>query len=272
LLLAADAFFFSPAPDTRVPRRTRWLVWAGIAIVLALAIVALSACTVTGGPGGSASSSATTGSILGSSAPGATSATGTPETTTATTAAAGIAEPGALSIPPGSTFTEGGGGPKSYTFREEWRRALIVAKQWRPGAYLVTASGNNVNDDGVPSGWALTFADAIPTDELLVVHVDPWGQVTSKRTFKTAVVMDLLQPGDAKIPFGIMDSDAAVTAARAALSAKYDLSATKNPTIGLSFARDGRGPYWTYYVEVSSPTYLTTRVDALTGEATLGGK
>lgn len=170
-------------------------------------------------------------------------------------------------IPAGRAIPEGGGGPDSYTFREEWRRALAKAKEWRPGAYLVTASGNYVNDDGVPSSWQMTFVDAIPADKLLRVEIDPWGAVTTTKEIDTTKVKDLLQPGDARIPFGIMDSDAAVAAAKKALGASYELGKTENPAIRLQFDRDDSGPWWIYVVEDENGKLIITRVHALTGVA-----
>jgi len=184
---------------------------------------------------------------------------------------AGDAVPGATSIPPGRSFSEGGGGPKSYTFREEWRRASVVARQWREGAYLVTASGQNVNVDGVPSSWTMMFVDAIPTDEILFVEIDPWGAVTKKRTVKTAEVTDQLQPGDDRIPFGILDSDAAVTNGKDALSTA-NLPVSGNARLTLSYFRDGSGPFWSYIVEGPSPSGTIVRVNANTGEAVVLSK
>jgi hypothetical protein len=198
------------------------------------------------------------------SAPGGVARQTAPATT-----GPGFAQPRATDIPPGRSFAEGGGGPKSYTFREEWRRALKVARQWRKGAYLVTASGNNVNSDGVPSLWSMKFVNAIPTDEILVVEVDPWGNISSQHKVSTAKVTDLLQPGDGKIPYGVLDSDAAVAAGRAALAKKHDLATTSNPALRLEYARAGTGPHWVYYVEEKSPTYFTAEIDALTGAATV---
>ena len=84
-------------------------------------------------------------------------------------------------IPPGREIAEGGGGPMQYTFREEWRRALAEARKWRSGAYLITAAGAMVNDEGVPSRWALDFIDRADADAVLKVDVDPWGAITQTR-------------------------------------------------------------------------------------------
>jgi hypothetical protein len=203
--------------------------------------------------------------------PGSTTTTSTTGTTDATSSAGsqegtGAAVEGATSIPPGSSFVEGGGGPSSYTFREEWRRALASAQQWRQGAYLVTASGDNVNSDGVPSEWSLRFVDAIPTDEILVVGIDPWGQITSKVGIDTRKVTDQLQPGDGRIPEGILDSDAAIRLGHAALSSAGS-DTTGTTRLLLSFDRDGSGPYWRVVVEQPGGGIATASVNALTGQA-----
>jgi hypothetical protein len=179
--------------------------------------------------------------------------------------------PGATSIPPGRSFAEGGGGPLSYTFREEWRRASEVAKQWRSGAFLVTASGRDVNDEGVPSSWTMMFVDAIPTDEILFVTIDPWGKVTKKETIKTAERTDQLQPGDDRIPFGILDSDMAVAKGKAALAAGA-APVGGNARLLLSFARDDTGPYWNYVVEAPNSRLATARINARTGETKMLGQ
>jgi len=204
----------------------------------------------------------TDGQLTTSAPNGSTSATGgsaTGET------ASGDAAPGATSIPQGRAFAEGGGGPESYTFREEWRRAVETASQWRSGAFLVTASGRNVNTDGVPSSWTMMFVDAIPTDEILFIEIDPWGKVTAKRTVDTAKVFDLLQPGDARIPFGVADSDVAVAKSVAALTAGGG-SRGGNATLTLAFARDHTGPYWTYMAEGPGSKRSVVRVEAMTGQ------
>jgi hypothetical protein len=178
----------------------------------------------------------------------------------------GVAVPNSQTIPPGRSFVEGGGGPRSYTFREEWRKALLVAQQWRRGAFLVTASGQYVNSDGVPSVWQVKFVDAIPADKILMIEIDPWGNVTSKREVDTSKVTDLLQPGDARIPFGVMDSDAAVTICRKALEAVNKAAATGNASMRLECRADKTGPWWICAIEVPGDKYVTARVHALTGQ------
>ena len=241
-------------------RSSRDLIMATAATLAALL---LTACIVPGGPG---SGSTVRGpSDATSSGPGSSTAT---ESSTQGGDAAGDAVPGAESIPPGRSFAEGGGGPNSYTFREEWRRASQEAQKWRPGAFLVTASGPNVNNDGVPSSWSMRFVNAIPTDEILVVEIDPWGTITRKHTIRTAEITDQLQPGDAQIPFGIMDSDAAVAKGEEALSGGM----SSNARLLLSFARDHTGPYWSYVVEGPDSQLATARINALTGATNVLGQ
>lgn len=235
-------------------RRTfsrRWLA------VLLLSTLLLAGCSGAGStPSGSTPPSTATGAA----------ATSTPSGSTGSGTVSGSSP-----IPAGRSIREGGGGPVSYTFREEWRRALAVAQQWRKGAYLITASGTKINDNGVPSSWLMKFVDAIPADAVLMVEIDPWGKVTAKREVKTSEATDLLQPGDAKIPFGVIDSDAAVAAGKRVLAPKYNLSKTKSPSIGLTFRADHTGPYWTYLVEAPGSKYLSAKVNALTGAVGVGG-
>jgi hypothetical protein len=234
------------------------------AAVAVLVILLLAACK---GPGGTTTTQ-TDGGELATSTPDGSQAT------TATSTDAGQSDggpvPNATSIPVGRSFSEGGGGPLSYTFRGEWKRASEEARRWRPGAFLVTASGRDVNSDGVPSSWTMMFVDAIPTDEILFVTVDPWGKVTKKHAVKTAEMTDQLQPGDDQIPFGIMDSDAAVAKARAALAAS-GVSGEGATQLMLAFFRDGTGPYWTYMLERPGSPFTSARIDALTGETTVTG-
>jgi hypothetical protein len=174
-------------------------------------------------------------------------------------------------IPPGRGIPEGGGGPNSYTFREEWRRARSVAQTWRSGAYLVSGAGSFVNDDGVPNSWSLTFVAEAAADRILLVEIDPWGKVTSTREVTGDQAVFLLGSHAGRIPYGVIDSDTAVAAGKAALGARYDLAKTRDPRIGLRFRdADGSGPYWTYTLfNVSTAAYVSARIDALTGAVTL---
>jgi len=188
-------------------------------------------------------------------------ATGTPTTTDQ--AAAG-------DIPAGRGIAEGGGGPLSYTFREEWRRALAAAQNWRSGAYLISASGDFVNDDGVPSQWTVAFIDKADADAVLVGEIDPWGKVTATREVTGDGVSSFVGQYTKRMPYAIMDSDTAVGLGKTALASRYDLAKTKDPRIGLNFSLvDGSGPFWTYTLfDESTATYVSVQIDALTGEVT----
>lgn len=234
--------------------------------VLGLAALLLAACSGLGRP-----ARARSGGDQLVAASTRTSATQAFEVPAGVSASRGSAVPNASSIPPGRSFSEGGAGSKSYTFREEWRRALSVAEVWRSGAYLITASGRNVNDDGVPSTWSMKFVDAIPTDEVLMLDIDPWGTVTQKHLAKTSVITDLVQPGDGRIPLGIMDSDAAVAKCKQALAAAQR-PVTGNADLGLAFVRDGSGPFWSYVAEGPDSRYFIAGVNAVTGETRVADK
>lgn len=173
-------------------------------------------------------------------------------------------------IPPGREIAEGGGGPLSYTFREEWRRARAVALKWRGGAYLITAAGDFVNDDGVPSHWTLDFIDKADADAVFVVEIDPWGKVTQTREVTGGGVSSFVGQYTNRIPYTIIDSDKAVGLGKAALASRYDLAKTKDPRIGLNFSvLDGSGPYWTYTLFYESTAeYVSAQINALTGEVT----
>jgi hypothetical protein len=175
-------------------------------------------------------------------------------------------------IPPGREIAEGGGGPAQYTFREEWRRALQEAQKWRSGAYLVIASGDMVNDDGVPSYWALNFIDKTDADAVLKLDIDAWGKVTQKRELVGSDVGSVVTKYTKRIPFDIIDSDQAVTLGKAALGSRHDLSKTKDPRLGLNISEtDGSGPYWTYTLfDQQTAAYITARMDAMTGKAMPG--
>jgi hypothetical protein len=245
-----------------------------MALIAALAAVA-GACGAA--PATAAPSSATAAPSPATAAPSpATSAVTTVSTATetaptttipATTAAATLLE----DIPPGRGIAEGGGGPLAYTFREEWRKARVEARLWRPGAYLISGSGLYVNDDGVPSYWAFNFIDRPDADAVLKIQIDPWGTVTQAGEAKGNEIASYVGEFTAPIPYAVIDSDAAVRLGKAAIAARYDLDETKDPRLGLNFsALDGSGPYWQYTVfRTSSASYVTARIHALTGEATL---
>jgi hypothetical protein len=174
-------------------------------------------------------------------------------------------------IPPGREIAEGGGGPISYTFREEWRRARSAAQGWRSGAYLVSAVGSFINEDGVPSSWTFQFIDRASPDAVLVVEIDPWGKVTATREVTGTGASSLVGPHAGRIPYAVIDSDTAVGVAKVQLASRYDLAKTKDPRIALGFSLvDGSGPYWTYTVfHAPTAAYVSVQVDALTGEVTL---
>jgi len=142
----------------RAGRTHRWLPSSGFAIAALTLVGCGSAVSTATGPVGQGTP------LIGSSAP-----------TTVTTG-----QTLADDIPPGRGIAEGGGGPLSYTFREEWRKARAEAQKWRSGAYLIIATGQYVNDDGEPNSWALKFIDK-PRDAVLLVDIDPWGAVTQTR-------------------------------------------------------------------------------------------
>lgn len=170
-------------------------------------------------------------------------------------------------IPPGREIAEGGGGPVQYTFREEWRRALAVATEWKSGAYLVSAVGDMINDEGIPSSWRLTFTDDSDSATVLV-DIDPWGKVTQKREFTGDDAKSQLGDYPEPISYAVIDSDEAVRIGKEAIGAKYDLSKTKDPRVVLNHSvLDGSGPYWQYSLFYQSTAeYVSARIDALTGK------
>jgi hypothetical protein len=158
----------------------------------------------------------------------------------------------------------------SYTFREEWRRARAEAQKWRGGAYLISGSGQYVNDDGVPNSWSLRFIDKAEADAVLLVDIDPWGKVTQTRQITGDGVASFVGQHTQRMPYDIIDSDKAVELGKAALAAKYDLAKTKDPAIGLNFSElDGSGPYWTYTLFYESTAeYVSVHVHAVTSAVT----
>lgn len=231
--------------------RRRALALVVFATVTVLAVVVLAGCKV-----------GTSSEPDGGKGDGATEPT---------SAASGGESASAREIPPGSEFAEGGGGPVSYSFREEWRRALPTAEEWRAGAYLVSAIGQYVNDQGVPSEWRMTFIDRENPDALLWVTIDPWGKVTASEEKTGDAVTSNVSEYDRATPYDVIDSDEAVRIASETLADRYPATSTKDPRIALGHSEiDGSGPYWTYSVfHNPSADYVMVRIDALTGEAEL---
>lgn len=178
----------------------------------------------------------------------------------------------ASQIPPGRALAEGGGGPVQYTFREEWRRALPTAQEWRSGAYLITATGDQINNEGVPSSWRLLFIDRKAADSLLMVDMDPWGKVTDRRELTGEQAKSFVGDYTEPIPFSVIDSDQVVELGRKKLAETYNLGNTKDPRVGLNFGETGGGgPYWVFTVfDNSDAEYVSARVDAITGEIVTG--
>lgn len=171
------------------------------------------------------------------------------------------------SIPPGTATAEGGGGPTQYSFREAWRRALPSAEKWRSGAYLVSAVGNYVNDEGVPGEWRFTFINQAKPDALLWLYVDPWGNITNSREESGDAVASNVGELDKAIHYDVIDSDEAVRIGLNAMGAQYDLEKTRDPRIALGWdPEDGSGPYWWYSrFYTLDADYVAVEIDALTG-------
>ncbi len=202
----------------------------------------------------------------GATAPGATTAA------PATPVASSPADPGLnQDIPPGREISEGSGGPVSYTFREEWRRALAEAQKWRSGAYLVKAVGQDVNDDGVPSYWAFAFIDKAEADAVLRIEIDPWGKVTETEEVTGEGVISFVDEYTKRIPYDVIDSDEVVTIGKAALAAVYSPLKTRDPLIALSANEiTGGALHWTYMLFYESTAqYVSALIDPLTREVTL---
>ncbi len=224
--------------------------WVG-ALALTFVMLASSACL---GPGGLVShgpSATKSGALVGTGAPSATDQALNDD------------------IPLGTGIADGGGGPLSYTFREEWRRARAEAQKWRGGAYLITAVGLYVNDDGLCE-WTLRFIDKVDADAVLLVDIDMWGKVTRTREIAGDGVISFVNKYTKRIPYAIIDSDKAVGLGKAALASQYPLDKTKEPSLTLDFSRvDGSGPYWTYMLFYNSTAeYVSAQIDALTGAVT----
>jgi hypothetical protein len=198
----------------------------------------------------------------------------TPVVTRSPASSPGTAGPSMLrDIPAGRSFAEGGGGPLSYTFREEWRKARAGARNWRSGAYLISAAGAFVNDDGVPSEWTFAFVDRAGPDVVLVIQIDPWGKVTASRQVSGDGLSSFVGQYTNRIPYEVIDSDTAVGLGKAALATRYNLAKTRDPRIGLSFSStDGSGPYWTYTLfNETTAVYVTAQIHAMTSAVTIAG-
>ncbi|MDZ4063380.1 MAG: hypothetical protein U1E22_01820 [Coriobacteriia bacterium] len=174
-------------------------------------------------------------------------------------------------IPAGRAIPEGGGGPNSYTFREEWRRALPEAQKWRIGAYLISAVGDYINNEGVPSEWRFSFISDRDPGELLFLYMDPWGKVTRTEELADDEMLSNVSEYDKSMPYEVIDSDQAVQIATETLGARYNLADTKDPRIALGWsAIDGSGPYWEYTLfDNATATYISAQIDARTGVVTL---
>jgi hypothetical protein len=213
------------------------------------------------------------GSSFLSPAPGTSSSSGGNAPTPTVVNALPTAQDSALissadDIPAGRAIPEGGGGPNSYTFREEWRRARTAAQAWRAGAHLVSATGQYVNDDGEPNSWFMVFIDPGNLDAALTIDIDPWGKVTDSEVVTGEGLISFINQYTKSIPYSIIDSDQAVQIGKADLATRYNLDKTKEPSLSLNFSRtDGSGPYWTYMLFYNSTAeYVSSRINALTGE------
>lgn len=229
-----------------------------VGLALALALLAPAGCASPG--------SSSAGPVLnGSPTP---LVTRSPANSTGTAGSSAVGD-----IPAGRSFAEGGGGPLSYTFREEWRKARAEAQSWRSGAYLVSAAGSFVNDDGVPSEWQFVFVDRAGPDTVLVIQIDAWGKITASRRVSGDGVSSFVGQYTNRIPYEVIDSDTAVGLGKAALAARYNLAKTKDPRIGLNFnLTDGSGPYWTYTLFYqTTAVYVTAQIHAITSAVTIAG-
>jgi hypothetical protein len=227
--------------------------WVG-ALALAFAMLALAGCgtgTATGSAASQGPAATKSGALVGTAAPSATDQALNDD------------------IPAGRSFAEGSGGLLSYTFREEWRRALAEAQKWRGGAYLIAAVGREITDVGV-SEWRLDFIDKADADAVLLVDIHPWGKVIQTQEVTGDGVISFANQYTKRISYAIIDSDKAVGLGKAALASQYPLAKTKEPSLTLDFSRiDGSGPYWTYMLFYESTAeYVSAQIDALTGEVT----
>ena len=215
--------------------------------------------------------SSATSSPAGTAPPGGASptATATPASS-GTTSNEPVQSPASTAgdtIPPGRKIADGSGGPATYTFREEWRAALVKAEAWRSGAYLISATGDMVNDDGVPSHWAFVFIDSPKAQSVLLLEIDPWLVIGPSREITGDDAGSFVDASALRIPYAVIDSDTAVGLGKTSLAKTLDLAGTTEPRLGLGFSIiDGSGPSWTYTVFAKAAAeYVSARVDALTG-------
>jgi hypothetical protein len=174
-------------------------------------------------------------------------------------------------IPPGREIREGNEGPVQYTFREEWRRGLAEAQKWNVEAYLISATGQYVNDEGVPSEWRFCFIGEENPTALLLIDIDPWGDIIKTQEIIGDDINSFVNEYDRPISYDVIDSDEAVEIGKKAIGSKYNLDKTKDPSISLGYSIfDGSGPNWQYMVfYVSTAEYVSAQIDALTGEVIL---
>jgi len=214
------------------------------ACAVALALVA--GCASPGaGDGSKVGAGSGSGAAVGSTAPGG----GTP-----------VDGPVVIvpeSIPDGRTVSDGGN--PEYTFRSLWKKALSTALEWKPDAYLVSAAGSFVNNDGVPSEWMMVFRTRDGSKDLRV-RIDPWGKVTGNQESAPDPTN-----GTVAVPSSIIDSDEAVAKALPALTDKVSPEQAKDPRLGLGF-EEAAGPFWYYIVLTPAADYVTVTLDAVTGD------
>jgi hypothetical protein len=228
-------------------------------LVLAAGLLVLVGCS-------SATSSSAGATPPGGASPIATT-TAAPSGTAPSAPAQSQAATTADVIPPGRKVADGSGGPPTYTFREEWRKALVTAQAWRGSAFLISAAGDMVNDDGIPSHWTCIFLDAPKAQTILIVEIDPWGVIGPTREITGDDASSFVDASALRIPYAVIDSDTAVATGKTAVAAQLDLATTKEPRIALGFSiTDGTGPFWTYSVfRKTTAEYVAARLDALTG-------
>ena len=216
---------------------------------------------------GSSGASGAVGSGPAASSPTPEGSAG-PTPTAGASGTAAPSEPGTTSeIPPGRALPGDGGGPVQYTFREEWRRALAQASGWRSGAYLINASGQNVNDEGVPSYWVMVFIDKAAADAVLRLEIDPWGKVTRTEEVTGDGIISFVDQYTKRVPYDVIDSDQVVAIGKPALGAKYNLLKTKDPSIILSSNKiTGGDLHWTYMLFYNSTAeYVSAIIEPITG-------
>jgi len=158
----------------------------------------------------------------------------------------------------------------SYTFREEWRRARAEAQKWRSGAYLVSGSGQYVNDDGVPNSWSLRFIDKADADAVLLVDIDPWGKVTQTRQVTGAEWFHSSASTRSEC-----HTTSSTAIRRSSLAKRHWRPSTTSPrrrnraSASTSASSTGSGPYWTYTLFYESTAeYVSVHVHAITSAVT----